>query len=127
MRVVDTSAWVEWAIGSEVGRQIVPLLPDAAQWLVPTIIQYELAKWEMRVAADPEHALELVAFSRNCLVVPLTTALAVEAASVGRQHQLAAADSIVYATARRFDADVLTCDAHFRRLPGVIYFEKSNG
>jgi predicted nucleic acid-binding protein len=125
MRVVDTSAWIEWVIGSASGRQIVPLLPSAGDWLVPTIVQYELAKWEMRQSADPEHALELVAFSRGCVVVPLSTALAVEASSVASRHKLAAADAIVYATARQFDAALLTCDAHFRDLPGVIYIEKS--
>jgi predicted nucleic acid-binding protein len=124
MRVVDTSAWIEWAIGSAIGRQILPLLPDAEDWLVPTIVQYELAKWEMRVSADPEDALEVVAFSRTCIVIPLTTALAVEASALGRQHRLATADAIVYATARQFDADLLTCDAHFEGLPAVIYLAK---
>jgi predicted nucleic acid-binding protein len=38
---------------------------------------------------------------------------------------LATADAIVYATAREQDAELLTCDAHFTRLPDVVYFRKS--
>jgi uncharacterized protein with PIN domain len=48
MRVVDTSAWIEWLTGSPLGASLATELPDIAQWLVPTIIQLELAKWLTR-------------------------------------------------------------------------------
>jgi predicted nucleic acid-binding protein len=38
--------------------------------------------------------------------------------------KLASADAIMLATARRHEADVLTCDAHFEGLPGVRYYRK---
>jgi len=34
------------------------------------------------------------------------------------------ADAVIYATAIEHNADVLTCDAHFADLPGVVYFPK---
>ncbi|CAM5391449.1 PIN domain-containing protein [Rhodanobacter lindaniclasticus] len=46
-------------------------------------------------------------------------------ADLHRQHKLATADAIVYATALEHDADLLTCDAHFEKLPGVVFFRKS--
>ena len=45
MRLVDTSAWVEWLMGSPLGATLASELPDRAQWLVPTIVQFELSKW----------------------------------------------------------------------------------
>ena len=48
MRLVDTSAWIEWLIGSPVGTALTGQLPDRGQWLVPTIVQLELAKWLRR-------------------------------------------------------------------------------
>jgi len=36
----------------------------------------------------------------------------------------ATADAIVYATARHESAELLTCDAHFEKLPGVAFFPK---
>ncbi len=39
--------------------------------------------------------------------------------------KLATADAVVYATAREFGADLLTCDAHFEKLPNVIVVRKS--
>jgi len=52
MRLVDTSAWIEWLIGSDVGTALASELPDAAEWLVLTIFQLELARWLTRLGAQ---------------------------------------------------------------------------
>jgi predicted nucleic acid-binding protein len=41
-----------------------------------------------------------------------------------RKYKLATADAIVYATAIEYGADLLTCDAHFEKLPGVLLMRK---
>ena len=61
----------------------------------------------------------------KCQVVPLDTATALLAADLHRQHKLATADAIVYATALQKGAELLTCDAHFQGLPGVVWFQKT--
>jgi predicted nucleic acid-binding protein len=124
MRLIDTSAWIEWVVGSPVGLKVAPLLPPDDEWLVPTIVQFELAKWAARLVDDPDQGVDVLAYSRLCQVVPLTTAIALEAAQVGRERRLAVADAIIYATAQTFDADLISCDAHFEGLPGVIYLPK---
>lgn len=124
MRVIDTSAWIEWASGTPIGMQVRPMLPSSDQWLVPTIVQFELAKWLLREHADPARSNEAIAFSSAHKVAPLTTAIAVAAAKISRAHSLAAADAIIYATAIHHVADLVTCDAHFKNLPGVIYIPK---
>ena len=45
MVLVDTSAWIEWLIGSPTGEKLSEQLPDQADWLVPTMVQLELTKW----------------------------------------------------------------------------------
>jgi threonine aldolase len=57
-------------------------------------------------------------------VVSLDAGLAQQAAEVGLTHRLALADSIVYATALAYDADVITSDAHFEGLPLVTYLPR---
>jgi predicted nucleic acid-binding protein len=124
MRLVDTSAWIEWLVRSDLGRNIETKLPDRDNWVVPTIIQYELVKWLLR-ERDETVADAVLAFSMKCLVVPLTTEIAVEAIHSSRQHKLAMADAIVFTTASVIGADVLTCDKHFHGLPNVVYYEKA--
>ena len=123
MRVVDTSAFIEWLIGSETGKALAPLLPHNAEWLVPTLVQLELAKWLVRERGE-DKADEVIAFTQTCIVVPLDTAIALRAAELGRLHKLATADAIVYATALEHGADLLTSDAHFEGLPHIIFREK---
>lgn len=124
-RVVDTSAWIEWLTGSELGKTLRRQFPDKPQCLVPTIVQLELAKWLLRELGE-EQADQVIAYTQKCVVVPLDTATALLAAELHREYKLATADAIVYATARRQSAELLTCDAHFQGLPEVVLFAKAD-
>lgn len=123
MRLVDTSAWIEYLTASELGRRLAPELPDCTQWLVPTMVQLELAKWMSR-EAHQDKADRVMAFTETCIVADLDTDTALLAASLSARHRLATADAIVYATAQAYGADLLTCDRHFETLPGVTYLPK---
>jgi predicted nucleic acid-binding protein len=124
MRLVDTSAWIEWLIASPAGKAVEVAIPAWADWLVPTIVQLELAKWLAREVGE-DKADQVVAFTHMCFVVPLDTKIALAAAEIWGKHKLATADAIVYATALEYGADLLTCDAHFGELPGVIFVSKT--
>jgi predicted nucleic acid-binding protein len=124
MRLVDTSAWVEWLIGSPLGIALADELPDRAQWLVPTLVQLELAKWLTREVGE-DKADRVIAFTETCIVADLDTAIALSAAELCAKHKLSTADAIIYATALAYNAELLTCDRHFENLPGVRYVPKS--
>lgn len=124
MRVVDTSAWIEWLAASPTGATIAPEIPEREAWLVPTIVQLELNKWLNREATE-DKADQVIAFTEMCAVVALDTEIALAAAELCVRHRLSTADAIVYATALRHGADLLTCDAHFEGLPGVRFVAKA--
>ncbi len=125
MRVIDTSVWIEWLIDSPLGKKLAREIPDRAECIVPTIVQLELAKWLTREVGE-DQADQMIAFTQKCVVAPLDTRIALLAADLHRQYKLATADAVVYATAREFGADLLTCDAHFEKLPGVTVVKKSS-
>lgn len=125
MILVDTSAWIEWLIASATGDRLADHLPDQTDWLVPTIVQLELAKWLTREVGE-DKADQVIAFTQVCQIAPLDTEIALAAAEACRAHKLAAADAIIFATAQIKGAMVLTCDAHFEGLPGVTFMEKTN-
>ena len=124
MRVVDTSAWIERLVDSPLGKKLGKAFPDRAQCIVPTLVQLELAKWLAR-ETDEDRTDQVIAYTQKCVVVPMDTRIALSAARLCREYKLATADAVVYATAREQDADVLACDAHFAKLPDVVYFRKS--
>lgn len=121
--VIDTSAWIEWLTESALGREVGKQFPEKSQCVVPTIVQLELSKWLVREVGE-EQADQVIAYTQKCDVVPLDTTIALLAAELHRAHKLATADAIVYATAQHRQAELLTCDAHFEKLPGVIFFSK---
>ena len=124
LRVVDTSAWIEWFTGSAHGEKLGKQFPGKPHCVVPTIVQLELSKWLMREVGE-EQTDQVIAYTQKCVIAPLDTTIALLAADLHREHKLATADAIVYATARHHGADLLTCDAHFKGLPGVALFAKT--
>ena len=124
LRVIDTSAWIEWLTDSALGKRLGKQFPDKSQCIVPTIVQLELSKWLLREVGEAQ-ADQVIAYTQKCTVVPLDTTIALLAADLHREHRLAAADAIVYATARHHGAELLTCDAHFEKLPDVVFFPKA--
>jgi predicted nucleic acid-binding protein len=123
MRLVDTSAWIEWLIASPTGNAVKSEIPARDDWLVPTIVQLELAKWASREVGE-DRAEQIIAFTQMCRIAPFDTKTALAAAEICSRHKLATADAIVYATALEHGADLLTCDAHFDGLPGVTFIAK---
>jgi predicted nucleic acid-binding protein len=124
LRVVDTSAWIEWLTDGALGKPLGHQFPDKSHCLVPTIVQLELSKWLGRELGE-DQADQVIAYTQKCVVVPLDTTIALLAADLHREHKLATADAIVYATARHAGADLMTCDAHFKGLPDVALFPKA--
>ena len=123
MRVVDTSAWLEWIRKTPTGLRVQPELPPDHAWVVPTIVQYELARWLAREISESV-AAQIIAFSNQLVIMPLDTDLATKAADYAGKCSLATADAIIYATAMDAGADLLTCDARFANLPRVVYIPK---
>lgn len=123
MMVIDSSAWIEWIADSAAAPRIEPHLPNPPDSIVPTIVQLEMFKWLARERGRDE-AATFIGYTRGCVVIELTTSIAIRAAELFQSHKLATADSIIYATALDQGASLLTCDAHFEGLEHVIYVPK---
>jgi predicted nucleic acid-binding protein len=80
---------------------------------------YEIYKVVRRDLSE-ERAIEAVAALRRATVVPVDETLALEAADLALESGLAMADALIYATARRHRATLVTADADFAELPGTV-------
>jgi predicted nucleic acid-binding protein len=123
MRVVDTSLWIELFSKGKLLKEAKSSIEPLDSCLVPTIVHYELSKWSRRVlsVADAKAVRSIVT---ECRMVDLDWAIASEAAILSVEFNLHTTDAIIYATAQMNDAKLYTCDAHFKGLPNVEYFEK---
>ncbi len=87
--------------------------------LVSAIEVYEVYKVIRRDISE-ERALEAVSALRRAAIAPVDESLALEAADVSLAHGLAMADSLVYATARRHGARLITAGEDFEGLPETL-------
>ena len=123
MKLIDTCVWIEALADTPTGRAYRPLLAVPQDLLVSTLVVYELCKWLARTLA-PDAADQVMVVLLSAKVVPPDASIAMHAAELSSAHQLHALDALIYATALSANAELVTCDAHFKGLPQVEYFAK---
>ena len=123
MNVVDSSAWLSYLAGDKNAGKFSRAIENLDALLVPSITLTEVFKTIFR-QRDEEMALAVVAHMKQGKVVPLDSGLAIDAATYGLAHALPLADSVIYATARKFDATVWTQDSDFKGLEKVRYYAR---
>jgi predicted nucleic acid-binding protein len=124
MNVVDSSGWLEYFADGPNARYFSKPLLDASGLIVPTITIYEVFKVVLR-EKDEGAAIRAIALMRQGTVVDLDQELAIQAAKLSIDYKVPMADSIIIATARRYDATIWTQDEDFERLSGVNYFKNA--
>ena len=124
MNVVDSSAWLSYFAGDRNAGVFAKPIEDLSRLLVPSITLTEVFKHVCR-HRDEESALAVVAHMEQGRVIPLDAQLALNAASLGLAHKLPLADSVIYATARKYQATLWTQDRDFESLPDVRYYGRT--
>ena len=124
MNVVDSSAWLSYFAGDKNARFFANSIESVEKLLVPSITITEVFKSVLR-QRNEEAALEVIAHMEQGTVIALDGELAINAAVLGVEHKLPLADSIIYATARKYDAVVWTQDEDFRDLENVKFYPKA--
>jgi len=123
VNIIDSSLWLEYFSGTLKNKFIVDIIEDSSNQYVPSICIYEVYK-RMLIDKDEIVALSSTEFMQNAVVVSITPKIAILAAKLGKEYGLPMADSIIYATAKIYDAEIYTQDKHFKNLERVFYFSK---
>lgn len=123
MNVVDSSAWLSYFSGDTNAVTFSRPIENLEKLIVPSITLTEVFKCILRQRGE-DMALEAIAHMEQGKVVPLDGSLAIDAAQYGVDYKLPLADSIIYATAQKFDAVIWTQDVDFKSLEGVKYYSK---
>ena len=124
MNIVDSSCWLEYLMGTEIGMNAALVIENPDEFIVPTIILYEVYK-KLLAEKGEEYALDVVSYMQTGKVIELDAGLSLSAAQISRKYKLPMADSIIYATSLHYSAAILSCDKHFKDIPNVQYFSKT--
>ena len=124
MNIVDSSAWLSYFAGDSNADIFANPIEKIDELLVPSITITEVFKCILR-QRDESMALEVIANMKQGHVVALDSDLSINAAYYGVSLKLPLADSIIYATAIKYNALIWTQDADFKSLDNVKYFSKN--
>ena len=118
MILVDSSGWIEYLAARPRAGDFARYIEGDEPLLCSVIQVYEIYKVIRRDFSE-ERAIEAVAALRAATVEGVDESLALEAADLSLEHRLAMADAIIFATAARHRAEIVTLDADFEGLPGA--------
>jgi len=123
MNIVDSSCWLEYLMDTEIGTSIAPIIENPEELIVPTITLYEVYK-KLSAEKDEKYARNVISYMQTGTVIELNADLSISAAEISQKYKLAMADSIIYATALHYSAEIFSCDKHFKDFPNVSYYLK---
>lgn len=126
MIIVDSCGWLEWFTDGQLADKYKQYLADPENILMPAIILYEVYKVLKRDVGE-EKALLAAGYMKNSPVIPFDDTLALAAADIALQDNLAMADAIIVATSRAHNCRIISSDADLKDQTNVEYIPKSTG
>lgn len=120
MILIDTSGWLHYFLNGPLIECYAKYLEKPNTVLTPTIVLYEVYK-KIKIQSEEQYADMAASQMNRTMVAPLSDSIAYLAADISVQYKLAMADAIIYATADSLGAKLVTSDADFKDLPGVLY------
>ena len=122
MTVIDSSGWIEFFTDGPLAGEYASRLRKMDTVVTPVIVIYEVYKRLKRDLSEDDAVVAVSAMQRSH-VASIDQELALTAADLSLEFNLAMADALVLATARRHRADLVTSDRDFEHVPGVLYLK----
>jgi predicted nucleic acid-binding protein len=116
--VVDSSGWLEFFADAPQAEVFATAIREPALLRVPATTIYEVYRVSLRERNAAVARVHVAAMLRS-QVIPIDSALAVDAAELAHELGLSMADATILASARRHGAELWTTDADFSNIPGV--------
>lgn len=125
MILIDSYGWIEYFAEGPLAESYAPFIEkaNAENTITPTIVVYEVYK-KIQSTKGEQKALEAYAQISRTKIVELTSSLSLEAADVSLTTNLGMADSIIVATAKAYNAEIITSDEHLKNIEGVRFLSK---
>jgi len=124
MNLVDSSGWLEYFTDGKNAEFFAPVIENTDELIVSVINLYEIYK-KIASEKDDDSAIQAIALMQQPKVIDVTNSISILAARLSIKLGMPMADSIIYATARMYNAIVWTQDSDFKNLEGVRYFRKN--
>jgi len=125
LNLIDSYGWIEYFAEGPLADSYATFIEKAnvENTITPTIVVYEVYK-KIKSTKGEQKALEAYAQISRTKIIELTSHLSLEAADVSLTTNLGMADSIIAATAKAYNAKIITSDEHLKNIKGVKFISK---
>jgi predicted nucleic acid-binding protein len=123
--LIDSYGWIEYFADGPLAESYAPFIEkaDAEKTITPTIVVYEVYR-RIKSVKGEQKALEAYAQMSHTRIVELTSVVSLKAADISIALNLGMADSIIVATAKEYNAEIVTSDEHLKDVEGVKFINK---
>jgi len=121
--LLDSSAWIEYWKGGPHAKAAAAHIEGDEEAVASTINLAEVYFWILKYYDEDTAISKASTMEKRCLLIPVERRIAIEAAKARRQHGLALAGSLVYATAEDAGAKLVTGDPDLKGLEGTIFLQ----
>ena len=125
MILIDSYGWIEYFGDGPLADSYAPFIEksNAENTVTPTIVVYEVYR-KIKNTKGEQKALEAYAQMSQTKIIELNSVLSLEAADIGLTTGLGMADSIIVATAKAYNAEIITSDKHLKGIKRVKFISK---
>lgn len=122
MKLLDTSAWVEYFKGSEKGKKVLKIAAEEEMY-TSAITFAEIARWVVDNGGDVYFVLSQI--KKNSVIIQLEEPILVESGKIYRslrkiKKSIGLIDVIIYVSALLHGLELVTGDYDFQGLPAVV-------
>jgi predicted nucleic acid-binding protein len=123
--LIDSYGWIEYFGEGPLADSYAAFVEKADEkgTVTPTVVIYEVYR-RIKSLRGEEKALEAYAQMSQTKIVDLTSSLCLEAANISMNLNLGMADSIIVATAKAYNAQIITSDEHLKKIDKVKFINK---
>lgn len=125
MILVDSYGWIEYFTDGVLADSYAPYIEkaDDETYITPTVVVYEVYR-KIKTLMGEQKALDAYSQMSRTKIVDLTSAISLKAADISISSKLGTADSIILATARECNAEIITSDKHLKDEKEVKFISK---
>ena len=123
--MIDSWAWIEYFKGSKAGEKVRKYIEDKEKAIISTINIAEVYRWILHFYDKKIADEKINAMKERCFVIPVDEEIAIMAAKIKHREGFGLGDAIIYATAKKENAFLLTGDDDFKNKEDIIFIEHS--
>ncbi len=121
--LIDSWSWIEYFQGSAKGEKVRKYIEEEGHIIVSTINIAEVFRHMLAHGTEKDADAAAQHILKSAFVIPVSTAIAIEAAKIKHERKWGLGDSIILATARQNNAKVVTGDDDFKDDKDAVFIK----